>query len=124
MNSLSSGLGIVFSEVYLYNMKNYFGYYRNIYVYPSAADDLSENVSAVVLFTATHIYSNFTSYFEASNGTMSLVTENEDLFKPIVYSEKIVAIGDQTFLNTPNTCVADNRLFIDNIVRYLLKEKD
>ncbi|RLE58605.1 MAG: hypothetical protein DRJ32_06135 [Thermoprotei archaeon] len=124
MNSLSSRLGIVFSEGYLYNMKNCFGYYRNIYVYPSTADDLSENVSAIVLFTATHIYSNFTSYFEASNGTMSLVTENEDLFKPIVYSEKIVAIGDQTFLNTLNTCVADNRLFIDNIVRYLLKEKD
>ena len=117
MNELSQNFGIYFSEGYLYNVKKNFWIYRNIYVSIFNNSTLFKNVTRLVLFTATAIYTNATSLARAS-ATLSL-TEKSGNYTVIAMSKNVLVIADQTFLEDPYLYAEDDYEFFNNLVEYI-----
>ncbi len=121
INSLSEVFGMYFSDGYLYNAEDNYGIYRNIFVERFGNSTLVTNISRIVLFTATHIYTNGTP-LALVDATLS-ITESRGIYVPIAVNNDVLAIGDSTFLMDPFCHIEDNWKFLENLVNFLLKEK-
>ena len=111
INSLSTRFGLSFSKGYLYNEEEHYGIYRNIYVRRFADSPLTQNLTSLVLFTATHIYSLDKGVAWASEGTCSSSAERTDKYTVIALVKgngMVVAFGDLTFLREPYCYLEDN----------------
>jgi len=117
-NSLSLSFGISFSSGYLYDEERSFGFYRNIYVEGFKNHTLTSNLSRVVLFTSTSIYSANGGIAWTQNTTSSSVAERPDRYDVISVVDlngSVVALGDLTFLQEPYCYVEDNYKLIRNL---------
>jgi protease-4 len=119
INSLAIRFGLSFAKGYLYNEKEYFGIYRNIYVRKFANHTLTWNLKSLVFFTATGIYSADKGIAWTSNETYSSVSERADEYAVITAvksgSGTVIAIGDLTFLMEPYCYVEDNYKLLINM---------
>lgn len=127
INSLAIRFGISFAKGYLYNEVENYGIYRNIYVKNFTETSLTENVSSIVLFTATHIRSSAKAVAWTSNVTWSSVAEKTGTYAPIAFVERgngiVVAFGDLTFLTEPYCYVEDNYRLLLNLVSFIATTK-
>jgi protease-4 len=117
-NSLSLSFGISFDSGYLYDEERSFGFYRNIYVEGFKNHTLTSNLSRVVLFTSTSIYSANGGIAWTRNTTSSSVAERPDRYDVISVvglNGSVVALGDLTFLQEPYCYVEDNYKLIRNL---------
>jgi len=112
VNSLSTRFGFSFAKGNLYNEVDHFGIYRNVYLRNFAGGILTENLSSLVFFTATHIYSMNKGVAWTSNDTYSSVAEKQGIYAAAALVERgngtVVAFGDLTFLREPYCYVDDN----------------
>lgn len=118
INSLSTRFGMSFAKGYLYNEEEHYGIYRNIYVRRFANSPLTQNLTSLVLFTATHIYSLDKGVAWASEGTYSSSAERADKYPVIALVEDngtVAAFGDLTFLREPYCYLEDNYKLILNL---------
>jgi len=118
INSLSTRFGLSFAKGYLYNEKEHYGIYRNIYVRRFANSPLTQNLASLVLFTATYIYSLDKGVAWASEGTYSSEAERTDKYPVIALVEDngtVAAFGDLTFLREPYCYLEDNYKLILNL---------
>ena len=119
INSLSARFGLTFAKGYLYNEEHSYGLYRHIYVRNFAETPLTRNLTAIVLFTATHIRSPSAGVAWAPPNTYSSVAEKPGNYTVIATMElngTVIAIGDVTFLREPYCYVEDNYQLLLNIV--------
>jgi hypothetical protein len=122
-NSLLSSFDITFNDDYLYNMSDYEGNFRNVYFRSFGANPLTANVSEVVLYAAHSLYTKTGTLLISSTGeTKSSLTDANGTYSAAALdaSGQILAIGDMTFLTNPYNHVADNGLFIQHVVDFLL----
>ena len=127
INSLSTRFGFSFAKGYLYNDEKFFGIYRNIYVKEFSTSPLTQNLTSLVFFTATHINSMNKGVAWTFNDTVSSVAEKADRYATMAWIEKgngtIAAFGDLTFLREPYCYVEDNYRLILNLVLSMTKVK-
>ncbi len=121
INSLSAEFAVVFANGYLYNLKENYGNYRNIIVTQFQRSEITRGLERVVLFTSTAIYSKGNEIALTADSTFSSATENSGQYSPIIfaYGEKVLAIGDLTFLTEPYCYIEDNYRLISNIADFL-----
>ena len=127
VNSLSTRFGFSFAKGYLYNEEKSFGIYRNIYIKEFSINPLTQNLTSIVFFTATHINSMNRGVAWTSNDTFSSVAEKADRYATIVWMEEgngtVAAFGDLTFLKEPYCYVEDNYKLILNLVSFIAEVK-
>ncbi|HDO41478.1 MAG TPA: hypothetical protein ENH03_01060 [Candidatus Bathyarchaeota archaeon] len=125
INSLSTSFGLSFAKGYLYNEKEYFGIYRNIYVRNFGDHPLTQNLSSLIMFTATHIRSVNNGIAWTSNETFSSMSERNGNYTVIAIVKRgngaIIAVGDLTFLMEPYCYLEDNYRFIANLASLIAK---
>jgi len=118
INFLSTRFGLSFAKGYLYNEEEHYGIYRNIYVRRFANSPLTQNLTSLVLFTATHIHSVDKGVAWASEGTYSSAAERTGKYPVIALVEDngtVAAFGDLTFLREPYCYLEDNYQLILNL---------
>lgn len=119
INSLANRFGLSFAKGYLYNEKEHYGFYRNIYIKSFADNNLTRDLSSIVFFTATHIYSNGGLTWTSSD-TYSSTAERTGSYTTIalmlVGNGTVAAFGDLTFLMEPYCYVEDNYKLVMNLV--------
>ncbi|MCD6470416.1 hypothetical protein J7L29_06420, partial [Candidatus Bathyarchaeota archaeon] len=127
INSLSINFGLSFAKGYLYDEAEYYGIYRNIYIRDFKPSPLTQNLSSIVLFTATHIYPADEGVAWTNNETYSSMAEKSDKYAVITLTKvgngTVVAIGDLTFLMEPYCYVEDNYKLIANLASLIAKTK-
>jgi len=125
INSISTSFGISFAKGYLYNENEHYGLYRNIYVKKFADNNLTQNLTSLIFFTATHLYSMGKGIAWTSNDTYSSTAEKAGNYIVIAYVKMgngtVVAFGDLTFLREPYCYLEDNYKLIENIASAITK---
>ena len=118
VNSIASRFGVTFAYGYLYNNREYYGIYRNIYVRDFANESLFRNVTRIVLFTAAAVRSSGAAAW-APEGTYSTAAEAPGRYAVAAVVKwgngTVVALGDITLFSEPFCRVEDNHIFIENL---------
>ncbi len=120
INSLANHWGFNFGKGYLYNIENYYGFYRNIRVIQFEDNFLTENLKEVVFFTTTYLSLTDSDAAYAIWGTENSVSEKVDLYPVMSVLDKgnttVVAFADITWLMEPWIGTADNQQLVMNLV--------
>lgn len=120
INSLANHWGLHFGKGYLYNMDEYYGFYRNIYIDRFRDNFLTEDIDELVFFTSTYLSSSDSDAAFAKYNTYNSVSERRDTYAPISILEKgnttVIAFADITWLMEPYIYTADNYQLAINLV--------
>ncbi len=120
VNSLANRWGLTFGKGYLYNEREYYGLYRNIYVKNFANNTITRNLNTIVLFTTTYLHSTDSDAAWTTSNTYASVAERRGAYVPVSVITKgngtVAAFGDITFLMEPWAYVEDNYDLVMNIV--------
>ena len=121
INSLAESFGIQFQAGYLYNVVEHDLYFRNIFVRDFRADQATEGLSAIALYTAGSIRSTGAPLAYTDTNTYSSMIERVAPFTPIVKGadEGVLAISDLSFLRPPENSILDNDRLISNLADFL-----
>lgn len=120
-NSLAGYFGLIFANGYLYNLYENEGNYRNILVQDFKSNNITDGIRKVVLYTASHVYSQGNEIAFTSKSTQSSESEISAQYSPIVYvrDRRVLAVGDATFLKEPSCYAEDNYRLLTNIAKFL-----
>jgi len=123
INTLAQEFGVMFTVGYLYNPNEKYGIYRNIIIKNfSNSTTLTKNVSSIIMFTAGAIYTHDEEVAWTSNTTSLSILYKSSVYTVIVEKNNVVAISDITFLLDPFVGLADNRIFLDNLIKWLTEK--
>jgi hypothetical protein len=121
LNGLAGTFGLVFQSDYLYNTVENENNYRNIKLSEFAAGPLTQGLKGLVFFATRSITSDTPGLVLASGETRS--NANPRLEQPAVAmlaaEDRVLALGDLTFLSEPYNGIADNDQFTSNIADFL-----
>jgi hypothetical protein len=123
-NFLLDSYDISFTDDYVYNLISNEGNFRHVIFSQFAKDPLTQNLSKVVFFSTHSIKTgqpalikgdanSLSSLTDAGGGLVTAVTAQQD---------KVLAIGNMTFLTSPYDQVADNQQLILNISKFLISQ--
>jgi ClpP class serine protease len=125
INSLANHWGLHFGKGYLYNMLDYYGFYRNVKITQFEENWLTEGLTQLVFFTSTYLSATDSDAAYTSFGTYDSVTEQMELYAPVTLLDKanttVVAFGDITWLMEPWLSTADNYELAMNLVEEIVK---
>lgn len=120
LNSLSDHWGIHYGNGYLYDLENYYGFYRNIIVDDIRDSVLSEEIDELVFYTAGPVYSKSRGYMTTPDTTYNSVTERPGEYDVVaiykVGDSKVYAFGDMSWLIEPYVNSGDNYQLLENLV--------
>ena len=121
VNSLANAFGILYFDDYLYNLEENAGNYRNVRFNTLEEHPLLEGVENLVFFASHSLQSNGTSLITGDENTLSPRRMGEtDLSAAVITSEnRVLALGDFTFLTPSYHTIADNDRFLSNIADWL-----
>jgi hypothetical protein len=122
VNSLASAFGISFFEDYIYNLTDYNENYRNVIFSTFSKDsNLTTGLDRVTLFAAHSLRGDGQPLITGDENTLSNVRAGETDFVPVLLAEdqKVLALGDITFMTSPYNQVSDNDHFLSNIAEWL-----
>jgi hypothetical protein len=116
INSIASNFGVYYTKGYLYNQEENYGMYRNIYVRDMDENNLTSNVSNIVLFTSAPI-KTIHEVARTSPGTYSSTAEMSGTYTTIARNANgtVMAFGDLLIFMEPYCYVEDNYQLIINI---------
>ncbi len=122
MNSLSLDFGLLFESDYLYNMKENEINYRHIFVSEFEENEITGNLTRIVLYTAGSISSANSSIAFVDENTFSNLIETRTRLSPIslVQEANVLAIYDFTFMTEPYNGTLDNNQLISNVADWLM----
>jgi hypothetical protein len=118
INSLSTRFGLSFAKGYLYNEGEYYGIYRNIYVHNFSETSVTQNLTSILLLTATHIHAQDKGVAWTAENTYSSAAERTQQYSVIALTENngtVMAFSDLTFLREPYCYLEDNYQLIRNL---------
>ena len=121
INGVADSFGVLFQEGYLYNLKEHDLNFRNILVDDFRADEITNGLTQIAMYTAGSIKSFGVPQATTDENTYSSMVEGVESFTPVVKTDdgNVLAIGDLTFLVPPNNSTLDNDRFISNIADFL-----
>ena len=121
INSLAERFGVTFLPDYLYNTVEYDLNFQNIFINDFRPDELTKSLRRVVLYTAGSVESSDPGLAYTDANTQSSVVKRIQPFYPIVkvHEDRVVAIGDLTFMVPPQDSILDNEKLISNIADFL-----
>ncbi len=126
LNSLSDHWGLHYSNGYLYNQEENFGFYRNIVLTDMRDSFLTEGVEELVFYTAGAIESRGAGVVKTSSDTFNSVTERGDMYSVIATNDlnngTVVAFGDLTWMVKPYLNAADNSILLENLVEAIASD--
>jgi hypothetical protein len=117
INILSLRFGIVFNRDYLYNIILNDGNYRYVVFKEFAESNLTRGLDKVVLYVAESIAGDAERVFLPDSNTTS--SHGGEALSPVVEKNRILAIGDITFLSPSYSLIHDNNRFISNIADFV-----
>ncbi|SFB82040.1 hypothetical protein SAMN05444422_102201 [Halobiforma haloterrestris] len=118
--SVTSPFGIGYDTGYLYDMENYETNYRTIGVTPPADSDLTEGVDRVVLDGPTQVLTAGDELLTTNPTAEHSESREADEYAVAARNDNAVAIGDTALMTTENYNVADNEVFIGNVLEFLV----
>ncbi|MEE8359286.1 MAG: hypothetical protein V3R82_07745 [Candidatus Hydrothermarchaeales archaeon] len=122
INSLSSNLGIVFKNDYLYNTVEHGGNFRYVFLDDFSSNPITEDLETVIFYVSASISSEKGIAY-AKEGTRSSM-EGDGRYSAIsMAKDNVLAIGDLTFMTEPYNLALDNERLIMNIANYMLESK-
>ena len=121
INSLAERFGVTFQPDYLYNTADYDLNFQNIFIRRFRADDITEGLEQIVLYTAGSVKSSGPGIAFTDETTRSSMLEQPDPFQPMVKAGegRVLALSDLTFMIPPRNSILDNDRLISNIADYL-----
>ncbi len=124
INSLGLEFGLIFEDGYLYNLRENETNFRNIFISQFEANELTENLTKIALYTAGAITSPKSALAFTDDNTFSSLIETRTRLSPMVLLKErnILAIYDLTFMAEPYNGFCDNNQLISNIATWLASE--
>ena len=121
INSLAERFGITFQPDYLYNTTEYDLNFQNIFVRDFRPDLLTQGLNQIAFYVAGSIKSSSPGLAYTDGNTHSSIVERIEPFFPMVKAggDRVLAIGDLTFLVPPQNAILDNDRLISNIADFL-----
>jgi hypothetical protein len=122
-NTLLAPFDITFTDDYLYNMTEYEGNFRNVYIRNFGDLPITDGLQTLVLYAAHSVQTKTgTQLLLTAGSTKSSQTDQGGVFSAAALdaSGKVLAIGDMSFLQSPYNQVADNAMWIQHIADFLL----
>jgi len=117
INSLASEFGILFWDDYLYNLKENDGNFRYIYLSEFAKNNITKGLHRIVFYTASSVFGNGVIFTD--NDTYSSSRGEKGRYPvAVMANDRVLAIGDVTFMSEPYNTMDNNRL-IYNIADFL-----
>jgi hypothetical protein len=119
LNSLSDHWGIHYSNGYLYDVEENYGFYRNLILKDIKDSILSEGVDELVFYTTGAIFSRGKGVVKTSHDAFNSVSERGDTYSVVAMNTNnctVIAFGDTTWLMKPYINAADNRILLENLV--------
>ncbi len=125
INSLANAFDVTFFDDYLYNLEDGTRNYRNIaFTRFDESQALTDGLEEVILFAAHSLQSHGRPLLTGDAGTHSAVRVNETDLQAATLSEeeRVLALGDITFLTTRYHTYADNGAFLSHIADWLAED--
>lgn len=120
INSLANQFKVLFHNDYLYNLRENDGNYQYIYIKDFKPSGITKKLEKIAFYTACSIYPGEKGIAMADQNTHSSKVEAQGNLSPMVFiDQKILAIGDLTFLLSPYDSSWDNSRLISNIADFL-----
>jgi hypothetical protein len=120
INSLANQFKLLFWNDYLYNLRENDGNYQYIYLKQFKPSEITKKLEKIAFYTACSIYPSEMGIAIADPNTYSSKIETPGNLTPLLLmDEKILAIGDFTFLLEPYNLAWDNNQLISNIADFL-----
>lgn len=128
LNSIAGAFGVIYQDDYVYNLVENDDSYLNVIFHDFADNPLTDGLSGVVLRAAysLRVAADDGLVFGDENTYSSLREQPGGVTVVALTTDgKVLALPDQTFLTAPYNTFADNDLFVDHIVSFLLSgERD
>ena len=122
INSLANTFGVVYFNDYLYNLDDNEANYRNVKLAVlSDEHPLTQDIETVVFFATHSLRSNGLSLVVGDDHTHSPVRSGETGLAAVTLTadERVLALGDVTFLTAPYHTIGDNDRFLSHIADWL-----
>ena len=125
INSLANAFGVVYYDDYLYNLGDNAGSYRNVKFTTFEKNALTKDVETLVLFVTHSLSSDGVSLVVGDENTLSPLRSGETNLAAAVLTtdQRVLALGDLTFMTAPYHTVEDNDQFLSNIANWLATDK-
>lgn len=122
INTIAGHFGIIFQDDYIYNLVENDGNYLNVILRDFADNPITEGVEQIVVRSAHSIRTSGGGLVFGDANTYSSLRETpgDVTVAALTTDGNVLALPDLTFLTGPYNTFADNDLFIDNVVGFLL----
>lgn len=117
--SVTSQLGIAYDTGYLYDVESA-GNYRTLGVTPASDGALTDGVDEVVFDRPTAVVSEGETVLTTAEVAEHSESREAGEYGVAVQHENAIAVGDTGFMTTANHNVADNEIFIGNVLEFLV----
>ena len=121
INSIANNFKIIFSESYLYNLKENSGNFRYIFLKDFSKNEITKKLNKIAFYASCPISTLENGIIFTDENTYVLSFESITKFTPVAFLNSTLALCDLTFFNQPFNSVADNNQFISNIADFLTK---
>lgn len=123
-NFLLESYDISFSDDYVYNLISNEGNFRHVIFSQFAKDPLTQNLSKIVFFSTHSIKTGQPALIKGDANSLSSLTDAGGglVTATTAQQDKVLAIGNMTFLTSPYNQVADNQQLILNISKFLISQ--
>ncbi len=122
LNSLSDHWSLHYSNGYLYDVEENYGFYRNLILTDIRDSILSEGVDELVFYTTGAIVSQGKGVVKTSRDAFNSVSERSDMYSVVAVNTNnctVIAFGDTTWLMKPYINAADNMVLLENLVEVI-----
>jgi hypothetical protein len=123
-NFLLEAYDISFTDDYVYNLVNNEGNFRHVILTQFAKDALTQNLAKVVFYSTHSIKTSQTALIKGDANSLSSLTDTGGglVTAATAQGDKVLAIGNVTFMTNPYYQVADNQRLILNIGKFLISQ--
>ncbi len=126
INSVATEFGLIFEPDFLYNMHQYEGNFRNIFLSEfDYNNELTKNLERIVFYCAGSISSEDKGIVFTNENTLSSIMGAKGRLSPVALTvnSRVVALSDLSFMTPPFNTVVDNNRFISNIADWLTESE-
>jgi hypothetical protein len=122
INSIAGHFGVIYQDDYIYSLVKNDGNYLNVILSNFAENPITEGVNQIVVRSAHSIRTSEDGLVFGDEDTFSSLRETpgDVTVAALTTDGNVLALPDLTFLTGPYNTFADNDIFIDNIVAFLL----
>ena len=120
-NLLLQPFDLAFADDYLYNLEENDGNFRHLILTDIQDSPLTQGVQQVIFYAAHSLTSSPQPLLRTSATTRSSLTDNpaQSVVASLDASGQVLAVGDLSFLQTPNNLMADNQQWIAGVAGFL-----